>query len=113
MSNKPQSNGAPNPAEELARVRDILFGAEQRRTDDEIATLRSEAEAMRLDFEKRLEAVRAEAERERQQLRRELEEQLTLLQEGKIQREDLAEMFGNMISRLVPAAAPKARGEPR
>ena len=46
---------------------------------------------------------------ERQQLRRELEQQLELLKDGKINREDLAEMFGSMVSRLVPAA-PKTNG---
>ena len=112
MTETHERNGSPtasNAAEDLARVRDILFGAEQRRTDDEIATLRSEAEAMRLDFEKQLEAVRSDAERERQQLRSELEQQLELLKDGKINREDLAEMFGSMVSRLVPAA-PKTNG---
>jgi DNA anti-recombination protein RmuC len=101
---------AHDPAADLARVRDILFGAEQRRTNDEIATLRSEAESMRLDFEKRLEAVRADAERERQQLRHELEQQLERMKDGKLDREALAEMFGNMVSRLVPASADKADG---
>lgn len=112
MSQNPDRNGTPvanDAASDLERVRDILFGAEQRRTEDEIATLRSEAEAMRLDFEKRLDAVRADAERERQELRRELEQQLELLKDGKINREDLAEMFGSMVSRLVPAT-PKANG---
>ena len=39
----------------------------------------------------------------------ELEQQLELLKDGKINREALAEMFGSMVSRLVPAA-PKTNG---
>jgi DNA-binding protein H-NS len=99
MTQNPNPNGATSSADDdLNRVREILFGAEQRRTNEQLVALRH-------DFEQQLQAVRKDAERERQDLRAELEQQLELLRAGKIDREDLAEMFGNIVSRLGSAVA--------
>jgi DNA-binding protein H-NS len=98
MTDRPHQNGSTtSAADDLNRVREILFGADQRRTNEQLAELRR-------DFEQQLQSVRADAERERQELRAELEQQLELLRAGKIDRDDLAEMFGNIVSRLGTAA---------
>ena len=102
MTDSNNQNGSTGSADDdLNRVREILFGKDQRRTNEQIAELRK-------DFEQQLQAVRADAERERQELRRELQQQLELLQAGKLDREDLAQMFGSMVSRLGTAAANSA-----
>ena len=99
-----QNGSTSSPTDDLNRVREILFGADQRRTNEQIAELRK-------DFEQQLQTVRADAERERQELRSELQQQLELLQAGKLDREDLAQMFGSMVSRLGNAAANTTSGQ--
>lgn len=99
MTDSNHQNGSTTSAnDDLNRVREILFGADQRRTSEQIAELRK-------DFEQQLQTVRADAERERLDLRIELQQQLELLQAGKLDRDDLAEMFGGIVSRLGSAAA--------
>ena len=99
MTDSKHKNGSPPSAnDDLNRVREILFGADQRRTNEQLAALRK-------DFEKQLQVARADAARERQELRTELTKQLELLQSGKLDRDDLAAMFGNMVARLGPAMA--------
>lgn len=102
MSDSNNQNGPSGSAnEDLSRVREILFGAEQRRTTDEIAALRQ-------DFETRLANLRSEVDREREELRGDLEKQLELLRDGKLDRDALAEMFGGMVARLGTAVATEA-----
>ena len=97
--------------QDLQRVREILFGAEQRRHSDELArlekhfqeqldTARAAAESTRKQLEDEIRDARTAAERERAELRSELEQKLAELREGKIDRDDLAEMFGGIVSRL-------------
>lgn len=95
---------APSAADDLQRVREILFGAEQRRQSDELQRLATR-------FDEQLAAMRAETEEQHRRLaddlratRRELEDRIRALSEGKIEREDLAEMFGGIVQRLGNAA---------
>lgn len=105
----PQNGSTGSPTDDLNRVREILFGADQRRTNEQIQELRRDFEQqlqqVRADAERERNELRADAERERQELRTELQQQLELLKAGKLDRDDLAEMFGSMVSRLGSAAA--------
>ncbi|MFK7739229.1 MAG: hypothetical protein AB8H80_02810 [Planctomycetota bacterium] len=124
-------------AQDLHRVREILFGAQQRSSDERL-------QSMQRDFEERLAGLatrlttqmaseRDEAAREHetlrgqvatlnqqvetlgeqkeamqasvQALREELVQKMSLIEDCKLDKEDLAEMFGGMVSRLGKVAA--------
>lgn len=107
MTDSPNSNGSPqagsNAADDLNRVREILFGAEQRRTNEQIQELRNE-------YDQRLKALQVDTRRELDELRKELQDHTENLRAGKVDREDLAEMFGGIVSRLGAASSKLAGG---
>lgn len=99
MTDRLPTNGSPqNATDDLNRVREILFGAEQRRTQDQIDELRKE-------YDERLTAMQADTKRELDDLRKELTKHADSLRAGKVDREDLAEMFGGIVSRLGAASS--------
>jgi len=104
MTDRLPTNGSTsNATDDLNRVREILFGAEQRRTNEQI-------EALRKDYDQRLEAMQADTKRELDELRNELNKHAENLRAGKVDREDLAEMFGGIVSRLGAASSKLAGG---
>lgn len=104
MTDRPPSNGsAPSTTDDLNRVREILFGAEQRKTNNQITELRK-------DFEQRLQTLQADTKRELDDLRKDVERQVEQLTAGKVSREDLAEMFGGIVSRLGAVTSKLAGG---
>ena len=106
---------ASNRADDLQRVKEILFGAEQQRTTDrfsaleqrlerELEQVRSDASANQKQLEQQLAELRSQTEKERGQLAADIEKQITALREHKLDREDLAEMLGGLMTRLAPVA---------
>ena len=92
-----ESGQAPqSKSDDLNRVREILFGAEQQRTAKRLHSIEQ-----RMNSE--IQSLRKELADQQQRFADDIRKQLAALKDEKLDRHDLADMLGGMLTRLTPS----------